>query len=146
MSTKSAFDLSRVDERAKLYTAILAHVRAQGPCSLYELHATFGEKPNDFRLRNLVQILEDQGKLVNVSETRNCRWIIGDGTRAGTAPHKPRREQCPTPIVRPVQVGPITPPRQIDLIRAPVYVPPARAIARPGAADFLQIPSRGCRC
>lgn len=43
-------------------------------------------------------------------------------------------------------VGPIVPPRQIDVMHAPVYVPPSSTPAREGALDAARLPSRGFRC
>lgn len=43
-------------------------------------------------------------------------------------------------------VGHKAPPRQYDVMHAPVWVPPVNTPARPGATDFLQHASRGHRC
>lgn len=41
---------------------------------------------------------------------------------------------------------PVVPPRQMDVMHAPVWQPRVTQVCRPGALDAARLPSRGTRC
>lgn len=79
------------------------------------------------QVRDALHDLAAQGHVhsVHCSNTGVRRW------RLGPKPQAARPEG-------------VVPPRQIDLMRAPVYVPPPQPPARPGAMGYARYPSNFC--
>lgn len=134
---------------------LLAYVQTWGPITFTALYEAFGDIPatpqSHRRLHNRIAQLAYAGKLVNVASGRVNLWAVGDGNSA-PAGHRPRQAASPALARKPVHnavpaPSQVVPPRRLNWMESPVYVPPAtQRPTRPGALDFMACPSRGNRC
>lgn len=127
----------------RLNRAIVAWVVKAGPCSLEQLDEIFGPAPDTPNLRLAQEHFRDRlARLVAVGQLahngqRDARRLW----RAG-----PLAPALPAPPAAPRWAGPIVPPRRVDVMGGPVYVPPPAAPVRAGATDFQRCASLGVRC
>lgn len=99
--------------------------------------------------------LVGRGVLVNTTPGgQYARYVLGARAELFDQPLPSRTKPAPesTPELEPddehvpAWLGQKAPPPAYDVMRAPVYVPPLMASARPGADDFRACQSRGHRC
>lgn len=141
--------------------AIVDHVRTCGRVTrqaIAEHLLSIGLHPGRQQVYNLCAI----GVLTNVApHMRFAEFALGRRAALfdAPAPYRPpvaqaKRQRAPqaAPAPAPVLAAPApwvgtrVPPRQYDVMRAPVWVPPDRTPTRPGAGAFLNCPTRGHRC
>jgi hypothetical protein len=116
--------------------AILAYLKTYGPTPIEELDQAlmnvdgFDDDSACTRLKRTLHKLR-QKRLVHCQDAAGqVRWAAG--------PPALLQDGC--------SYSDGVPPRQFDVMRAPVYKPGSGPALRPRALDFQAIPSHGCRC
>jgi len=116
--------------------ALLAALKSRGPMSLHELHYAlrrvdgYSDDIACSRLTAALLKLRQRHQTHRVETPRGTRWAAGPAP-AGAPPAAPAGR---------------TPPRQVNVMFGPVYVPGAGPTLRPGAMDFKAIARRGHAC
>lgn len=132
-----------------LNRAIVDHLRTAGPCSALALMDLFceGESEDARRaFRKRLNYLADAGALVAIGSWRGRQFDAGppDAYIPGADARRVRvRGPAKAPPPPPANVAP---PRQVQVMFGPLYVPPRAPALRPGALDFKACASRGHRC
>lgn len=138
------------DVHSPLRVGILAHLEANSPSTLPEIRKalstmpSIGVRPAESSISGALYKLREYGMVYRtIGPTGAIQWFHGaepeaHATATATATtHADVEDQPP---------GLITPPRQFDVMRAPVYRSSAGPALRTGALDFQQYASRGVRC
>ncbi len=118
--------------------AIVNYINKQGRCSFVELYSIFGPEEdsegNRKKFSTRMKDLVDRG-LISASQAEKTGGIrLQD------------RIYLPATAAQMERAQAITPPPQINTMKAPVYVPPASGVLRQGALDYQSHASRGGRC
>lgn len=122
--------------------AIINFVAKTGPCGFEQLAEIFeehGTEESRDKFRRQLNHLRDSGRLKAAGTGRRRTWALGP---LPYGPGQPR-QRTPAP---PRYVGPIVPPRRVDVMFGPVYRPGPGPALRPGALDFKSIARRGHAC
>ncbi len=118
--------------------AIVNYINKQGRCSFMELYSIFGpEEDNEAARKKFSTRMKDlvDRDLITASQAKKTGGIrLQD------------RIYLPATTAQAERAKAITPPPQINTMTAPVYVPPASTVLRPGALDYQRYASRGVRC
>lgn len=129
-------NLSHTPQRARgealnpLRRAILEFVRARpSGCTFAQVAAATGHLPGSSgpNLRANLNYLAKKDQLHYSGEREHKRWHPG-------------------PRPAPQGLPGVAPPRQVQVMFGPVYMPPRAPALRPGALDFKACASRGQRC
>lgn len=138
--------------------AMLSHLaNTPAGCLFPELYALFSHVQGSLgsfhtspgNLRGRLAHLELKGYVTSAGRGDQRRYHLGD---LSTMPTRPKAGAPATPKVRrtpagnDAECGLPTPPRQYDMLRAPVYQPAASAALRAGSQDFRRIASHGYGC
>lgn len=141
----------KIEALAMQNRVIVLHLRKVGVSDFEELYTLFGHdeladpKTNKLRFRKRMAYLLFVGLLENAPGGHwgnPCYSAAPEGKPAGEVVRRAKARALQSPPSDLQRV----PPRQIDLMHAPVYVPPSTTPTRPGALAFLQLPSRGFAC
>lgn len=140
--------------------AVLNFVARTGPCSKDQLYAHFANfQGQEVSRRTFSLHLTRQrtyGKLQTRGMGAELVWELGPmaigqsvdtprkSGKANKAAASAQDEEAEEPLPR--YVGAIVPPRQVDVMHSPVYVPKPGPSLRPGAMDFKNCGSRGHAC
>ena len=126
--------------------ALIAHIKANGTCTVVALRPHFADL-------NRPQLLKRLGNLVALgwldftwSDAGDKTWFIRASARA--IPVHTVHTAQPTASTTPCAAEPAPPiagPRRVNVM-AGDYMPPAGPALRPGALDFQRVGSVGFRC
>lgn len=132
--------------------ALLACLKAAGPCTTRELHRRWGSEHTYDKFRDAMSWLAGRGLVRNTAPGgREGVWHVVLRTLPEAAPAPEPDTEADTDTEPEPHIYPryclevVPPPRQNDH-RDSVYTPAQGAPARDGSQDFLQYPSRGHRC
>lgn len=121
--------------RSPLNVALLAALQNHGAMSLHELNYAlrhvdgYSDDVDCTRLNAALLKLRQRNKVHRVPTPAGIRWAGGPAPDAHVA-------------TRPA----LTPPRRMDVMFGPVYVPGPGPTLRPGALDYKSIARRGHAC
>lgn len=134
------------DVHSPLRVGILAHLEVNSPSTLPEIRKAWstmpgiGVRPAESSISGALYKLREYGMVYRtIAPTGAIQWFHGaePEAQATATAHADAEDQPP---------GQITPPRQFDVMRAPLYRSSPGPALRPGALDFQQYASRGVRC
>jgi hypothetical protein len=123
--------------RSAVNCAILAYLKTYGPALVPDIDQAlmnvdgFDDDSDCTRLKRALHKLR-------LKRLAHCQQDADGQERWAAGPPASRQEcsSCTDGV----------PPRQFDVMRAPVYKPGSGPALRPGALDFRAIPSHGFRC
>lgn len=144
---------ANVQNRAIVQHLISCQATGKPYCTTNELLECFG--PNNpteeeaLRFRRKLNHLGSKDAIENLAPTgKPDRWAPGPRAQAFCHTASGRTEMSVDANAEPVPkwVGPIVPPRRVDVMNGPVYVPTHAASNRAGVDDFRHCRSVGVRC
>lgn len=131
-----------------LNRAIVAYLRTAGPCSAATLMGVFckggAEARRSFRKR--LRYLADAGALVTHGSWRLRVFEAGPPDAHIPGGPRPPRTASAAANSLPAPPANVAPPRQVQVMFGPVYVPPRGPALRAGALDHQACASRGHAC
>lgn len=120
---------------------LLDFIKAHQPIGAAELFARFeGAGDNRQIFSKRLNYLKSQGWLLNKGSSTRAVWRINPDQQPGARPQAKPTAKAPT---APVWIGPIVPPRRVDVMSGPTYKPQP-ATYRAGAMDYARHPSHVC--
>ena len=129
---------------------LLLHVDAHQPCSFADLMAAFGGEDSQMgrnRFSKRLSYLVSTARLALLNHSGVRHYVIApDTTPAGPGPLQEIEVATPESDPTPPWVGTVVPPRQVDVMHLPPYVPDAGPANRPGALDYKRVASYSVRC
>jgi hypothetical protein len=114
--------------------AITNYVNKAGLCSFMALYAIFGPEDDSYHLRR-----KFGQKLADLVASGLIDFKKGEGRDTIENRTYTRASDDQSALV-------LTPPPQINIMAAPVYVPLPSCVLRPGALDHKRYATRGVRC
>lgn len=109
--------------------AALEFVRANPGCTLAQVHGHIRPLHDDSR----------ENLYYHLARMASCHLLHTTGAR-------PHVRYYPGPRPAPAPLPNVAPPRQVQVMFGPLYVPPPAAALRAGALDFKACASRGHAC
>lgn len=142
LTTTPVFAAGEVHSPLRL--GILSHLKAKSPSSIFDIQEGWasmegiGARPAINAISGALYRLRGYGLVYRtISESGGIQWFYGSEPEVAV-------EMPAAPVVE--SPGVVVPPRQFDIMRAPVYQPGPGPALRPGALDFQRYPSVGVRC
>lgn len=142
LTTTPVFAAGEVHSPLRL--GILAHLKAKSPSSIFDIQEGWasmeglGARPAINAISGALYRLRGYGLVHRtISGSGGIQWFYGAEPGAQVAASAEAIDQPP---------GQIVPPRQFDVMNAPVYRASPGPALRHGALDFLRHPSVGVRC